>query len=145
MSRMVEQRLLVDGRPRVATADVKDLIERYGRGMGPTDLAKAAGGRITVQSMNDYRHGTAKFLRMPADATIMGLSDALRMRDDVEVLLAFARSGGRLRISDSEPLMVRELRMQGGIEAFDHYPALVADTARALGTQAHILLDLRKA
>ena len=127
----------------MTTGDVPDLIRRYFPLDSPTDLSRATGGRITVQSADLYRKGKARFLRLPANETIMGLSDALKLRDDVEVLLAFARSGGQLRVSDTEPLIIRELRMQGGLQVFDHYPAMVADAARHLGTTAAVLLELR--
>lgn len=127
----------------MATGDVPDLIRRYFDSDSPTELSRATGGRVTPQSADLLRKDKAKFLRLPSNATIMGLSDALGFGFDDAILRAFALSGGELRIRDADSLLVREIQSRVRSEAWDDYPRVVADMTRAMASQAQLLIDLR--
>lgn len=120
----------------MTTGDVPDLIRRYFGSDSGTELSRATGGVITPQSAQLYIDGTAKFADFPKYRTIMALSDALGLAYDDELLLAFALSGGQLRLREGEPAIVREIRMQAHLAALDDHPRLVADIARTVGSIA---------
>ena len=122
----------------MASGDIQDLLGRYGRGRGPTELSRDSRGQVTPQSVHTYMTGTAEHLRLPSPKVIMGISDALNFRDDTEVLLAFGRSVG-LRLGTKSALVVTA--MPAGVEKLNAYPDLVADIHRQIESLVRTLAD----
>jgi hypothetical protein len=129
------------GDPQVPDGDVQDLLTRDGR--TPTEIAAAtvdASGkqRLAVQGAWKYMTGQARYLKLPSYDTIMGLSDALRLHDDIEVLLAFARSSNRLRVPSTRTSEL-VLALRPNVTVLDPYPDLVHDLATAISDVAKVV------
>jgi hypothetical protein len=114
------------GDPRKA---MQRLLDAHAAGRGPAAIARDTGGRVLLNTVIKYWDGNARDKRMPALATIQGLSDALGLPDDTEVSLALLRDMGA-RIRPPGTALARSLPQIAYV--LDDHPDLVAALSRAV-------------